>query len=173
LKILTIDEQIAEMAENWPDWQVHKIDDRRAIWAGSLTPNARTYRLHIYYKPPLLLEYRVLKAIQPLVVVDRPKLQRMSNNPEGPIPHVYWPDGDTDAPDPYLCLFDLDGREWSPTDSVAVTTVPWAGLWLNWYEGWLLTGKWLGSARHAAPEDADEPKQREREAFSGDAATTS
>jgi len=41
---------------------------------------------------------------------------------------------------PYLCLFDPFNGEWTPSDLLAETTVPWTARYLYFYEGWLLTG---------------------------------
>jgi hypothetical protein len=36
------------------------------------------------------------------------------------------------------------GREWTPADLLAETTIPWAAEWLHFYELWHLCGEWLG-----------------------------
>ena len=52
-------------------------------------------------------------------------------------PHVYDEDG-------LLCLYHPDCRPWKPSDLAATTVLPWAELWLYFYEEWLDTGVWWG-----------------------------
>lgn len=56
------------------------------------------------------------------------------------VPHMY--------PDGSLCLYYPDYDEWEFTDRWAETLVPWASLWLYYYEIWLMTGDWLGGGIH-------------------------
>jgi hypothetical protein len=59
------------------------------------------------------------------------------------IPHLMF-----NAEDPVLsglCLFDPAGKEWTPADLIADTTIPWAAEWLHYYELWHVTGEWLAS----------------------------
>ena len=59
-------------------------------------------------------------------------------------PHVYDDDG-------LLCLYHPARRPWKTTDLAALTVVPWAELWLYFYEEWLETGVWWGpEALHGA-----------------------
>jgi hypothetical protein len=38
--------------------------------------------------------------------------------------------------------------QWTPDMYIADTIVPWAALWLVFYEYWLATGLWLGGGEH-------------------------
>lgn len=170
--ILTIEEQIARMAATWPQWSVRRLSDDGAEWTGDLRPNAIEYGIRIRYRVHGLLRNVSVFDVQPRVYVDSPALVRKPGNPEGDLPHVYWP-VDRSRHEPSLCLFDPKAGEWSTCDAIADTTVPWTALWLNWYEGWRITGRWLGSGRHErpnSPEGRHEPKRREDEAFERDAA---
>lgn len=60
------------------------------------------------------------------------------------VPHLY--------PNGSLCLYYPDYGEWNPNDFWADTLIPWACLWLYYFELWLATGKWLGGGIH--PGDA-------------------
>jgi hypothetical protein len=51
-----------------------------------------------------------------------------------------------------LCLFLPGSREWNGDDPIALTILPWASLWLYFYEVWHATGEWLGGGVH--PEEA-------------------
>lgn len=56
------------------------------------------------------------------------------------IPHTY--------SDGAICLFYPPNNEWDYDDSWADTLVPWASLWLYYFELWLATGEWLGEGIH-------------------------
>lgn len=43
-----------------------------------------------------------------------------------------------------LCLYDPSMKQWTDTDAIAHTTIPWTLRWLFHYENWLSTGTWLG-----------------------------
>jgi hypothetical protein len=68
---------------------------------------------------------------RPRVHVIRPALMAKS---DAKIPHMFR--------DGSLCLHMPD--EWEPWMSIADTIVPWAALWLYYYELWHATDKWLG-----------------------------
>jgi len=73
-----------------------------------------------------------------VVRVLRPKLVGREDGQA--IPHRY--------SDGSLCLYNPTRHEWSAGDSLAATIVPWASLWLYFYEAWLLTGIWQGGGDH-------------------------
>ena len=56
------------------------------------------------------------------------------------VPHMY--------PDGSLCLYYPDYDEWNYMDSWAETLIPWASLWLYYFEIWLMTDEWLGGGIH-------------------------
>lgn len=56
------------------------------------------------------------------------------------VPHLYR--------DGSLCLYYPDYNEWSYRDSWAETLIPWASLWLFYYEIWKETNQWLGGGIH-------------------------
>lgn len=85
---------------------------------------------------------------QPRVTILDPRLEMHWDYAEPPIPHVYRVGRSFDRP--VLCLFDVEAGEWTPNDLMADTTLKWASIWLNFYEGWLVTKKWFGGGRHAS-----------------------
>jgi hypothetical protein len=95
------------------------------IWRGELQPRemSAVYMLEI--------RYRLGKV--PLVRVLSPPLARKP-------PHVY--------SDGTLCLYWPKEWGWRGTYLIAETILPWAALWLYYYELWLDTGKWLGPSSH-------------------------
>lgn len=87
--------------------------------------------------------------MNPLVWVIEPALRLRSGHDR--LPHAYyfaakpeeWP----------LCLFFHPDQEWSETDWIADTIIPWAAEWLLFYEGWLATGVWHGGGLHFGDEE--------------------
>lgn len=51
-------------------------------------------------------------------------------------------------PDGTLCLYWPKEWCWTNDKIIAKTVLPWAALWLYYYELWLDTGEWLGSSSH-------------------------
>jgi hypothetical protein len=56
------------------------------------------------------------------------------------IPHLY--------PGEYLCLYRPKYLEWTSQDYIAETIIPWASLWLYYFEIWHAIGEWLGGGEH-------------------------
>lgn len=77
----------------------------------------------------------------PYVVVRDPTIRPREGGSFDEVPHLLFYKEDPERSG--LCLFDPEGREWSPADLIADTTVPWASEWLLYYELWHLTGEWL------------------------------
>ncbi len=99
----------------------------------------RVLRAHLVLRPgefcgEYLVEIAYVFGIEPHVWVQRPRPVKSAHGEA--TPHL--------NPDGTLCLFDPHGGEWSPSDSIADTTVAWASLWLMYYELWLDTGEWKG-----------------------------
>jgi len=99
------------------------------------TPLSRTYAM--------LLKYR--KQGSPEVYVLAPDLNILAEGRR--LPHVY-----SNKP-VKLCLHYPKREEWSPAHSIADTIVPWAYLWLTYFEDWLLSDEWKGGGKHPGEED--------------------
>jgi hypothetical protein len=126
--------QLREMELAWPDFHGRKLPDGTLMWMGSLTPKAQQYTVLVFWKPTATLPY---------VFIRDPKIHPRPGASFEQIPHLIF---DSDNPeDSALCLFDPDGREWSPAELIAKTTIYWASEWLFYYELWHVTGDWLGS----------------------------
>lgn len=142
--ILTIDQQIEAMHAVWPTFKLVRREGRAAIWRGTLRPLLQTYVVEIVYRVPLALEHVPIRRLQPQVEILNPQLRPRFGDPEGMLPHVYYgADGGVS-----LCLLDPDASEWSVSDLLAETTVPWTIDWLAAYEGWRATGAWTAPGRH-------------------------
>ena len=46
------------------------------------------------------------------------------------------------------CLYRGRYGEWDPAQPIGQTSIPWAALWLCFYEVWLVTGLWHGRGEH-------------------------
>lgn len=98
-----------------------------AKWLGLLRP---TDVSEMY---AVAIRFRIGRV--PRVYVTAPPLARLS---DAEVPHRY--------SDGSLCLH--LPKEWDAAMLVAETTVPWATLWLYYYELWHATGDWLGGGAH-------------------------
>ncbi|WP_325347023.1 hypothetical protein [Xylophilus sp.] len=140
---LSIREQNAELRLDWPKFRTVLFEPgrQRVIWRGEVWPGINRYKIEI--------EYSMERVIMgPKVRVVSPSLTRLPGNPEGSLPHVY--ERDTD---PYLCLFDPRGREWTGSGCRFQKRLFLGRLiGLVCYEGWLLTGAWHGGGRHVTGE---------------------
>jgi hypothetical protein len=125
------------------------VEGRIGHWEGLIKPADREYRLRIVYEVPHAPENFSAVRCQPRVQVLEPLLEAHKDFEEGPIPHVY--NNKANPALPFLCLFDPYKAEWTPADLLADTTVPWAARYLYFYEGWLLTRRWMGGGRHPTP----------------------
>lgn len=99
-------------------------------WQGKLQPSPRSdiYVVQIRYEVPF----------RPVVRVISPRLSTWGNLKRQP--HTF--------DDGSLCLH--EAHEWNGNRLVAMTIIPWASLWLEFYETWLDTGCWLGEGTHPA-----------------------
>lgn len=102
-------------------------------WQGTIQPEetSRCYLANVSYRA----------GLTPRVRIIRPSLHEivsMSGRPGRTLPHTYREPGDP------LCLF-VGAHEWNPNLLIAETTVPWASLWLRFFELWLVTNTWEGS----------------------------
>ena len=146
--MITVGEQVADMASVFPSWSCERLTGRTAVWVGQLQPHKTSYAVRIEYTEPLLPEGRSTLYVQPLVEILGRQLERRFGNAEGSLPHVYVAHPRTNRLGPFLCLFDDKDSQWTPNDLISNTTVPWASNWLSCYESWLATGKWFGTGKH-------------------------
>lgn len=57
---------------------------------------------------------------------------------------------------PELCLTYYEEDKWDISMPIIKTFVPWAVEWTEFYELWLLTGKWFGKGVHPQMEKKDD-----------------
>lgn len=122
--------------------------DRTVVWQGVLKPMAfsRRYFVTVSYT----------KGRSPSCIVTNPSLEELANGKC--IPHTYT--NKTKYKGTQLCLYlpYIVGKnkvsEWSPKLSLVETIIPWASLWLVYFEDWLACGKWRGGGIEHDPEDS-------------------
>jgi hypothetical protein len=125
--------QLAAMRRLWPDFSGEKLADGTLWWQGLLRPKAQLYVVSLFWKPGAMS--------LPYVMVSDPPIKPREGGSFAEIPHLIY-----NAEEPVqsgLCLFDPEGREWTPADLIAETTIYWAAEWLAYYELWHMTGEWL------------------------------
>ena len=113
-------------------------NDKSIEWVGEIQPTAfsRVYTVRI--------EYRL--SCKPICSVIEPSLEEIAKDKT--IPHTYGNEPDTYGT--VLCLYLPKVKklnrvsEWQPTMFLADTIVPWASLWLLYFELWLMNGVWEG-----------------------------
>jgi hypothetical protein len=127
------DAQLAAMRRLWPYFTGGKEPDGTLMWTGPLRPKAQFYAISLFWKPGAMA--------LPYVMVDDPPLGPRPDGTFDEIPHlIFHQEKPTRSG---LCLFDPEGREWTPSNLIAETTIWWAAEWLAYYELWHLTGEWL------------------------------
>lgn len=100
------------------------------------TPLSRRYEL--------LIDYAL--GDHPKIFTISPLLSALTDNE---IPHLYHEAKDAAFPLAVcLCLYKPDRGEWNNKKLLAATIVPWADLWLFYFEDWLSTGIWHGGGEH-------------------------
>lgn len=98
-------------------------------WTGWLQPTSDSpeYRVRVEYHP----------GRHPRVFVETPAL-------DAGTPHLY-----RDGGNRFLCLYWPKEWDWYGSDrSIAGSIIPWAAVWLYYYEVWQCTGEWLGPSSH-------------------------
>ena len=94
------------------------------------TPLSRSYQLQI----------RLKKFDSPDVMVLNPDLNKLAGGRR--LPHVF------SVKPVRLCLHFPSYDEWTTDQSIAETIVPWAYLWLMYFEHWVATDEWQGGGKH-------------------------
>ncbi|MFS6537789.1 hypothetical protein V6D52_10880 [Idiomarina loihiensis] len=133
-----IREQYLALKQFCPGTVVITDNDKTVRWEGTLqpTPFSREYRVVIKYT----------LSHPPVCVVKEPDLLALAGGRE--IPHIY--QNQTGIKGTQLCLYlpavkqKNKVSEWQPTMFVANTILPWASMWLLYFEFWLFNGKWDG-----------------------------
>ena len=128
-KVLGLGEQLAYLRLWWPEFR-SRVRNGALVSVGKLCPSnlSTTYTVRVSQQGGASPEVRVLD----------PKLRCREDQEK--IPHMYGQER--------LCLYLPGSGQWKPEDPIAVTIIPWASLWLYFYELWHATGKWRGGGVH-------------------------
>ena len=141
--MLMIEEQSRKLREDFSQFKVISLAEKRGIWEGQVCPSDCSYTLRIDYElPPHFALRSPTWNYYPRVYVISPYLRRNYEAELGPLPHV-WYDKKYQG-QPNLCLCHPNKTEWGYSSSIAETTLPDACEWLNSYELWLADGHWYG-----------------------------
>jgi len=126
-------QQIQSMGDHFPGFHYKATRNGGLVWNGELqpTPESPRYRVRIDHEG----------GDAPAVWVEKPDLPKDA-------PHRY--------PSGKLCLYWPEEWSWRDEETLAETIVPWAALWLYYYEVWQVTGEWLGPE---APHGGEDKKQ--------------
>lgn len=102
------------------------------IWRYVATPSplGRLYDMRV--------DFRQGRA--PDVFVEHPDLVELAEGRE--LPHVY-----QERPTE-LCLYLPRIQEWSGEMRIDQTIIPWAAVWLFYFEEWLVSNEWKGGGEH-------------------------
>jgi hypothetical protein len=106
-------------------------------WRYSATPSplSRDYDIRIEFK----------QGGRPEIFVDTPDLHALAEGRR--IPHLY------QQKPPRLCLYLPKACEWQSWMRFDQTIVPWAALWLFYFEEWLASDDWKGGGMHPKGDD--------------------
>ncbi len=122
-----------------------KLDGAGLLWEYRVrpTPLSREYIVRITMK----------RDGTPDVVVIQPDISELANG--RPLPHVY--------SDPTrLCLTLPKAHEWTASMRIDQTFVPWAAIWLFYFEEWLVSDNWKGGGEHPSSSTAPAPRSVRR-----------
>lgn len=130
---LTPAQQIGRMRSKFPGLAI-ALKRGRVVWTGDWWPHplSDTYRIEVSYT----------LGRRPRIAVLSPKLELAEGKVR--LPHVYF-DGQMD-----ICVHRPE--EWTPSNFIADTIMPWISQWLRFYEVWRQTGSWEGEGTHPEAE---------------------
>lgn len=128
-KIFNVNEQMLGIKTKFPRFDV-KIVEGVLFAYGSIQPTDRSISYDV--------KIRYTVKNQPEVFVLKPELRR--NDKDENIPHMYL--------QKKLCLHRPKYKEFTNSDLISDTIIPWTSLWLYHYEAWHITGDWQGGGEH-------------------------
>jgi hypothetical protein len=139
---LTVAQQFVNLRSNPVCAGAGTLHAGHLVWGYSTspTPMSRDYQIRIDYR---------LDGV-PRVFVDGPDLSILADDHR--LPHVY------EQKPPRLCLYLPGTGEWARWMRIDQTIVPWAALWLFYFEDWLISRDWKGGGMHPeGPKSAPDP----------------
>ena len=118
---------------------------QRSPFGGQGSVNRDTLRWRYQIRPtPFSRKYSLDLSLKknnaPRVLVRDPALMELSGGRRPP--HTYL------GEPPPLCLYRPKKQEWAPQLWLSETLLAWSGMWLVYFEDWLVTGEWSGGGEH-------------------------
>ncbi len=129
-------QQACKIKIDFPEGKFKIQQGNFLIWEGWVTPTPDSC------KYCLCINYRL--GGNPYIWVVEPPFYKEK---EKIFPHVFLGNR--------LCLYLPSEWRWSSSEWISETIIPWACLWLYYYEIHKITGEWKGGGKHPE-EDADE-----------------
>jgi len=126
----TIAEQVSSMRCKYPHFTTDFTSHSSMKVTGVLQPSSRSDAYEF------VLKYNLTDP--PKIKIVSPELKKNEKGEEAE--HLY--------PNGYLCLYQPKYREFTRTNLLTDTIIPWTSLWLYHYEVWHLTDEWLGGGEH-------------------------
>lgn len=127
---VTLIHQIYRMSCRHPGFHVKShYRQHAATWVGTIRPTPMSNEY--------VIEIELSLGHRPRIRVLEPVLEIRDG--ATCLPHYF-------AENESLCLH--EAHEWNSLCYVADCIVPWASLWLYFYEVWFLTGSWEGGGTH-------------------------
>lgn len=143
MRWLTTEEQDHGVRARFPGFRCDFLARWSAQWTGDLTPDRQRYQVRVRFIPGGEARGIVFVPAGPNVFLLDPPARRRPDAPDERVPHIY-----SEGPPAHLCLWLPSSGEWSPTNPIAETIIPWASEWLFFYELWHATSVWYGSGAH-------------------------
>jgi hypothetical protein len=133
---LTVAQQFVNLRGNPISAGTGTVRHGQLVWRYRVMPTAlsREYAVRIEYR----------NGRSPRIFLDDPDLTVLAEGRQ--LPHVY------EQKPTRLCLYLPGTREWHGALRIDQTIVPWAALWLFYFEDWLASDEWKGGGEH--PGDA-------------------
>jgi hypothetical protein len=124
-------------------------NDKTVAWEGTLKPSPFSREYNV------IIKYTI--GTSPICVVTSPDLKELSIGRT--IPHLY--PNNTGIEGTKLCLYlpknekkkKRRASQWQSTDFIADSIIPWASLWLFYFEDWLFSDDWEGGGEHPEIEE--------------------
>ena len=137
-KSLSLAQQYAALRSDWPEGST-VLGKHGLTWTGPLQPAplSRRYVVQLTYPSP---------NHEPQVHMLGPSLKKLA--PGRRIEHLYCQATER------LCLYTPKHREWLPHQRLSQTLLPWAELWLLYFEDWVVSDEWKGGGTHPTPRPA-------------------
>ncbi len=124
--------------------QIRLLKQRYTEVEYKMLSSCRTISIFIKLKPTensiiytLRIDCHCVKKTVKIFIINPPIGKEIKGKR---IPHLY--------ENGSLCLYYPKNNEWNYTDVWAETLIPWACLWLYYFELWQFTGEWIGGGIH-------------------------